>query len=205
MTNEAKSIGSEGELQRRAEALGDVSLPDRSVVLVGLMGAGKSCVGRKLGARLGRPFVDADVEIEAAAGCTINEIFERLGEAAFRDGERRVMARLLDGPPAIIASGGGAFIEAETRALIIDKGISIWLRADLDVLVKRTAGRTHRPILNMGEPREVLRKLIDKRYPIYAEADLIVDTLDQPADQTVDQVIAALRAYAVESAPLSIR
>ncbi len=205
MTNAGKSIGSEGELQRRAEGAGGLALPARSLVLVGLMGAGKSCVGRKLGARIGRPFIDADSEIEEAAGCTINEIFERFGEPAFREGERRVMARLLDGPPAIVAAGGGAFIEDETRALIAAKGISIWLRADLDLLVKRTAGRTHRPILNAGEPREVLRKLIDKRYPIYMQADLTVDTLDQPADMTVDQVIAALRAYAAEPAPLSTR
>ena len=203
MTNAGKSIGSEGELQRRAEAHGDMSLPARTVVLVGLMGAGKSCVGRKLAAKIGRPFVDADAEIEAAADMTINEIFDRMGEAAFREGERRVMTRLLDGPPAVVASGGGAFIENETRAVIQAKGISVWLRADLDLLVKRTAGRGHRPILNAGDPREVLRKLIDKRYPVYAEADLIVDTLDQPADVTVDRVLASLRAYAAEPAPLS--
>jgi shikimate kinase len=205
MTNASKSIGSENELQRRAETLGEMALPARPLVLVGLMGAGKSCVGRKLAARIGRPFVDADAEIEAAAGCTINEIFERLGEPAFREGERRVMARLLDGPPSVIAAGGGAFIENETRALIAAKGISIWLRADLDLLVKRTAGRTHRPILNAGDPREVLRTLIDKRYPVYADADMTVDTLDQPADATVDQVIAALHSYAAEPAPLSTR
>ncbi|HEY1719781.1 MAG TPA: shikimate kinase [Magnetospirillaceae bacterium] len=202
MTTVGKSIGSESELQRRAEASGDMHLPARPIVLIGLMGAGKSSVGRKLAAEIGRPFVDADAEIEAAAGCSINEIFERLGEPAFREGERRVIARLLDGPLAVIASGGGAFIEPETRALIIAKSISVWLRADLEVLVKRTAGRTHRPILNAGEPREVLRKLLERRYPVYAEADMTVDTFDQPTDSTVEQVLSALQSYAAAPAPL---
>lgn len=188
MTNAGKSIGSEVELQRW--------VPDRTIVLVGLMGAGKSCVGRKLAARIGRPFIDADVEIEEAAGCTIAEIFERFGEFAFRDGERRVIARLLDGPVSVVAAGGGAFAEADTRAVIAAKGLSVWLRADLDVLVKRTAGRTHRPLLNAGDPREVLQRLMDKRHPIYAEADLVVETSDQPADITVDRVLEALRRHA---------
>lgn len=199
MTNEANTIGSPSELQRRAVAESGVSfgpLPERTIVLVGLMGAGKSCVARKLAARIGRPFIDADAEIEAAAGCTVAEIFERLGETAFRDGERKVMARLLDGPPAVLAAGGGAFIDPDTRALIAAKAVSVWLRADLEVLVKRTAGRSHRPLLNAGDPREVLRRLIEKRHPIYAQANLIVDTSDQPADVTVEQVLAALRAFA---------
>jgi shikimate kinase len=157
MTNAGKSIGSEVELQRW--------VPERTIVLVGLMGAGKSSVGRKLATRIGRPFVDADAEIELAANCTIREIFERMGEAAFREGERRVMARLLDGPLAVVAAGGGAFAEAETRAVIAAKGLSVWLRAELDVLVRRTAGRSHRPLLNAGEPREVLQRLMDKRHP----------------------------------------
>lgn len=188
MTNAGKSIGSEVELQRW--------VPDRTIVLVGLMGAGKSCVGRKLAARIGRPFIDADVEIEAAAGLSISEIFERLGEPAFREGERRVIARLLDGPVSVVAAGGGAFAEEDTRAVIAAKGLSVWLRADLDVLVKRTAGRTHRPLLNAGEPRDVLQRLMDKRHPIYAEADLMVETGDQPADVTVDRVLETLRRHA---------
>jgi shikimate kinase len=199
MTNDVNTIGSQAELQRRASAGAEAPvgpLPERTIVLVGLMGAGKSCVARKLAARIGRPYIDADAEIEAAAGCSIAEIFERMGEAAFRDGERRVMARLLDGPPAVLAAGGGAFVDPETRALIAAKAVSVWLRADLEVLVKRTAGRSHRPLLNAGDPREVLGRLIEKRHPIYAEANLVVDTSDQAADLTVEQVLAALRAYA---------
>jgi shikimate kinase len=170
-----------------------------SIVLVGLMAAGKTCIGRRLAGRLGLPFVDADVEIEAAAGCTISEFFARFGEPAFRQGERRVMSRLLDGPCCVLATGGGAFIDPDTRRLIARKAISIWLRADLDLLVKRTAGRTHRPLLQTGNPREVLRRLIEQRYPIYALADITVDTADQPADRTVDAVRAALFDFIAQS------
>jgi len=191
MTKMDKSNDSGVDLQRRPE-----SVPERTIVLIGLMGAGKTCVGRKLAARIGRPFVDADAEIELAAGCTISEIFERMGEAAFRNGERRVMARLLDGGPAVLASGGGAFIDSETRRLIAAKAISVWLRADLELLVKRTSGREHRPLLSKGDPREALRVLMEKRYPIYAEADVVVDTLDQPAEATVERVLAVLAAHA---------
>ena len=173
----------------------DALIVPRTVVLVGLMGAGKSCVGRRLAARLGLPFVDADSEIESAAGCTIAEFFTRFGEPAFREGERRVMQRLLDGSPCILATGGGAFMDAETRALIVEKGLSLWLRADLDLLVKRTAGRDHRPLLKTGEPREILQRLIDLRYPTYGQADIIVDSRDQPPEVTVDAVIAALAAH----------
>jgi|SRR5579862_2730020 len=198
MTKSDKSTDSEVDLQRRPEAL-----PDRTIVLIGLMGAGKTCVGRRLAARIGRPFVDADAEVEQAAGCTISEIFERLGEAAFREGERRVMARLLDGKPCVLASGGGAFVDPETRRLIAGKTVSVWLRADLDLLVKRTAGREHRPLLRNGDPREALRALMEKRYPIYAEADLVVDTLDQPAEATVDRVLAALHTRVAQPVTVS--
>lgn len=167
----------------------------KTVVLVGLMGAGKSCVGRRLAARLGLPFVDADVELEAAAGCTISEYFARFGEAAFREGERRVMARLLDSAPCILATGGGAFMDSDTRRLVIDKGISIWLRADLDLLLKRTVGRDTRPLLKTGDPRQILQRLIDVRHPVYAQADITVDSRDQPPDMTVSTVLAALRGY----------
>jgi shikimate kinase len=170
------------------------SLP-RTVVLVGLMGAGKSCVGRRLAARLGVPFVDADVEIETAAGCTVAEFFSRYGEPAFREGERKVMARLLEGPPCILAAGGGAFMDPDTRRLIVEKGLSLWLRADLELLVKRTAGRDHRPLLRTGDPREVLQRLIEVRYPVYAESDVIVDSVDMPPEVTVDAVYDALAAY----------
>lgn len=168
---------------------------DRSIVLVGLMGAGKSSVGRRVAARLRLPFYDADAEIEAAAGCSISDLFSRYGEAAFRAGERRVMRRLLDGPRAVIATGGGAFVDAETRAVIAERGISIWLRADLDVLHKRVVGRDHRPLLKEGDPRAILSALMEARHPIYAEADLVVESLDQPTDLTVHAVLRALAAY----------
>jgi len=181
---------------------GDLGKMTRSVVLVGLMGAGKSCVGRRLAQRIGLPFIDADTEIEAAAGCSISEIFQRFGEAAFRDGERRVVARLLDGPRCVLATGGGAFMDEQTRAVIVHKGISVWLRADLDLLVKRTAGRDHRPLLKDGDPKAILGALIEKRYPVYAQADLTVDTADRPAEVTVDRVLAALAEYFASTASL---
>ncbi len=167
----------------------------RPIVLVGLMGAGKSCVGRRQAARLGRAFLDADSEFEAAADCTISDYFARHGEAAFRDGERKVIARLLDGPQCVLATGGGAFCDPATRARIAAAAVSLWLRADLDLLVRRTAGRDHRPLLRQGDPREVLERLMARRYPLYAEADVIVDTTDEAPDTTVDQVLAALAAF----------
>ncbi|MBF0563357.1 MAG: shikimate kinase, partial [Alphaproteobacteria bacterium] len=127
----------------------------KTVVMVGLMGAGKSNIGRRLAVSLGVPFVDADTVIEDAAGCSIADYFATRGEAAFREGERRVMARLLEAPPCVLATGGGAFIDSETRVLIRARGVSVWLRASLDVLVARTAGRTHRPLLLQNDPREV--------------------------------------------------
>jgi shikimate kinase len=167
----------------------------KSIVLVGLMGAGKSSVGRRVASRLGLPFYDADHEIEAAAGCSISDLFARYGEPAFRAGERRVMRRLLDGPRAVIATGGGAFIDPETRALIADRAISVWLRADLDVLTRRVIGRDHRPLLKEGDPRAILSALMEKRNPLYAEADLAVDSLDQPTDLTVTAVLRSLAAF----------
>ena len=166
-----------------------------SIVLVGLMGAGKSSVGRRVASRLGLPFFDADSEIEAAAGCSISDLFARYGEAAFRTGERRVMQRLLEGSRAVIATGGGAFIDPDTRALIAERGISVWLRADLEVLYKRVAGRDHRPLLKGGDPRAILTGLMETRHPIYQEADLVVESLDQPTDLTVHAVLQALAAY----------
>ena len=160
--------------------------------MVGLMGAGKTAIGHRLAARLALPFIDADSEVEAAAGCTINEIFERHGEAAFRDGERRVIARLLDEPRRVLATGGGAFIDADTRALIGREAISVWLRAELEVLVRRTARRDNRPLLKRGNPRQILDRLIEERYPIYAQADIVVDSVDGPPEDTVDNVLAAL-------------
>ncbi len=167
----------------------------RTVVLIGLMGAGKSTVGRRLAARLGVPFVDADTEIEAAAGCSIPEIFARHGEAEFRDGERRVITRLLDDPPHVLATGGGAFVDPRTRAMIHEKATSTWLRAGLDVLVERCSRRTHRPLLQSGDPREILADLMAKRYPVYAEANIIVDTVDGPHDAVVDKIVEALAEH----------
>lgn len=167
----------------------------KPIVLVGLMGAGKSCVGRRLAARLGVPFLDADAEFEHAAGCTISDYFARYGEPAFRIGERKVIARLMDGPLCVLATGGGAFCDAETRARIKESAISVWIRADLDLLVKRTSGRDHRPLLKTGDPREILARLMTARYPLYAEADLAVDTTDEPPEVTVATVLGELAVY----------
>ena len=173
-------------------ARGQGFLPRRTVVLVGLMGAGKTKIGRRLAARLDLPFFDSDCEIETAAGETIEEIFRHRGEAAFRDGERRVIARLLAQPMHVLATGGGAFMDPSTRAAIVRSGVSVWLRADLDVLFGRVSRRTNRPLLQQPDPRAVLAALIEQRYPIYAEADLVIDSGDGPAEQTVTRVIAAL-------------
>lgn len=169
---------------------------DRSIVLVGLMGAGKSSIGRRLAQRLGLPFIDADKEIEAAAGCTIEEIFTRLGEAAFRDGERRVILRLLERPPHVLATGGGAFIDQQIRARIKETAVSVWLHADLELLVRRVSRRSNRPLLKQGQPRDVLAALIAKRYPVYAEADIRVESADGPPEQTVQRVIDGLLQFA---------
>ena len=176
-----------------APALRDLLPEGRSIVLVGLMGAGKSSIGRRLAQRLGLDFADADHEIERAAGCTIEEIFARFGEPAFRDGERRVIGRLLeDRAPIVLATGGGAFMDAETRARIRAHGVSVWLRADLDVLLRRVSRRSNRPLLKQGDPREVLERLVALRHPVYAEADLVVESDDSPTEATVERVIAAL-------------
>lgn len=165
---------------------------DRTIVMVGLMGAGKTSIGKRLAQRLGVPFIDADHEIESAAGCTIEEIFERYGEVAFRDGERKIIQRLLERPPHVLATGGGAFMDSETRARIKAAGVSVWLKADLDVLVRRVSRRNNRPLLKRGEPREVLAKLMEQRYPVYAEADICIDSLDAPPETTVERVIEAI-------------
>ena len=169
---------------------------NRSIVMVGLMGAGKTSIGRRLAQRLHVPFTDSDSEIEKAANETIAEIFARDGEAVFRTGERRIIARLLDGPVQVLATGGGAFMDPATRARIREHGISIWLRADLETLLERTARRQHRPLLNQGEPREVLTRLMATRYPLYAEADIAIDSLAGPADTTVQKLLTALAEWA---------
>jgi shikimate kinase/3-dehydroquinate synthase len=173
------------------------SLAGRSLVLVGLMGAGKTALGRRLALRLGLPFCDADAEIEASAGYSVAEIFSRLGEPAFREGERRVIKRLLEGPPVVLATGGGAFMDAETRAAIKAEGRSVWLRASLDTLVRRTAGRGHRPLLASGNPAETLAKLMAVREPVYAEADIVVQCGDDQPEVTTAHVLQAVERFGV--------
>ena len=158
----------------------------RSIVLVGMMGAGKSSVGRRLASRLGIPFVDADTEIEAAAGMTIPEIFDNHGEPYFRAGEARVIARLLGGGPQVLATGGGSMMDANTRALVRDKGISIWLKADLETLLRRTKRRNDRPLV------EKIKELLPLREPVYSQANIVVQSRDEPHDTIIDEIIAAL-------------
>lgn len=164
----------------------------RSIVLVGMMGAGKSSVGRRLAGRLGLPFFDADTEIERAAGMTIPEIFATRGEGEFRDGERRVIARLLTSGPSVIATGGGAFMSEETRERIGESGVSIWLRAEFDVLMRRVRKRSNRPLLKTADPEGTLRKLIDDRYPVYALAEVTVHSRDVPHETVVQDIVDAL-------------
>jgi len=166
---------------------------NRTVALVGMMGAGKSALGRRLAQRLDVPFKDADAEIEVAAGCSISEIFSRYGEASFRDGERRVIARLLDEPPHVLATGGGAFIDSETRARIKDKATSVWLNAPLELLLARTQRRDTRPLLKNGNPREILERLLVEREPLYAQADLTINSGDGPHQAAVEKILVALR------------
>ncbi len=176
-------------------------LRHRTIALVGLMGVGKSSVGRRLANALELPFRDADTEVEAAAGRSIPDIFADLGEPAFREGERRVIGRLLDQPAHVLATGGGAFMNPETRALIKAKAISVWLKADLDVLARRVARKESRPLLKGKDPVAVLRDQAELRYPAYAEADVVVETGDAAHHVTVEQVIRALSAYLEEQTP----
>ncbi|MEM1345825.1 MAG: shikimate kinase [Pseudomonadota bacterium] len=167
----------------------------RPLVLIGLMGAGKSSVGLRLAARLGVDFLDSDHAVETAAGMNIAAIFETYGEAAFRDVERKVIARLLDERPVVLATGGGAWLNAETRTTIGERACSVWLRAELDVLVARTAGRSHRPLLNQGDPRTTLARLIEERYPVYQLADVAVDSLaDQTHEAMAERIVEQVRA-----------
>ena len=168
--------------------------PKKSIVLVGLMGAGKSSIGRRLAKRLGLPFTDADEEIEAAAGLAVAEIFERFGEAHFRDGERRVIARLIEGPVSVIATGGGAFIDPGTRALILERCTALWLDGDIDVLAERAGRRDNRPLLRGKDPRAALQALAEIRNPIYAEAHLKVRSDTSAHERIVDRIVEALGA-----------
>ena len=167
----------------------------RTVALVGLMGAGKSTVGRRLAERLGRPFFDSDHEIEKAAGLAVSDIFALHGEAEFRRGEHQVLKRLLNGPPHVLATGGGAYLDPQTRQLMRDKAITIWLNADLETLWKRVSRRNHRPLLRRPDAKEVLSNLFDQRRPIYELADLTVASVDGPHSKTVTAIIKALESW----------
>jgi shikimate kinase len=180
------------EVANRSEAAVVAALGRRSVVLVGMMGAGKSSVGRRVALRLSIPFVDADTEIEKAAGMAITDIFAIRGEAEFRAGEARVILRLLEGGPQVLATGGGAFINPDTRAAIAAKGISIWLKAEPDVLMKRIKRRQDRPLLHTADPAATLRKLLEEREPVYALADLTVQSREVTHDRIVDEIVSAI-------------
>jgi shikimate kinase len=171
----------------------DPALRERTLVLVGMMGAGKSSVGKRLAQALDLPFKDADEEIEKAAGQTISEIFATRGEGEFREGERRVIARLLDDPPHVLATGGGAFINESTRALVKQKAVSIWLKADPEVLARRVGRKDNRPLLRGKDARQVLSELLEKRAPAYGQADLIIESNEGPHHHTVEAIIAALK------------
>lgn len=178
-------------------------LGGRPLVLVGMMGAGKTTVGRRLAARLGRSFVDSDAEVEAAAGMAIPDIFATHGEDDFRAGEARVIARLLKEPDIVLGTGGGAFMNSQTRDLIKQVAISIWLKADFDLLFSRVSRRTNRPLLQSADPRATLKALIDARYPVYAEADVTVCSRDAPHDAVVDDAMAALDRFLPAGVPVS--
>lgn len=164
----------------------------RTIALVGMMGVGKSSVGRRLAARLKVPFRDSDSEVERAAGCTVNEIFDRYGEEAFREGERKVITRLLDMPPHVLATGGGSFVDDEIRAAIGRGAVSVWIKAPVELLVERVGRRDTRPMLRQGDPREILTTLLAMREPIYALADIHIETGDGPHNTQVERVLAAL-------------
>lgn len=177
------------------------ALGDRPVVLIGMMGAGKSTVGRRLALRLGLPFLDADTEIESAAAMTIPEIFETHGEPHFRDGEARVISRLLDGGTKVLATGGGAFMREETRDRIREKAISMWLEAEADVILRRVKRRADRPLLKTPDPAGTIARLIAERYPLYREADITIASRDVPHEKIVDECVAALHDYLCTAPP----
>ena len=179
----------DGDIRRLAARI------DRPIVLVGLMGVGKSTTGRKLAHVLGLPFADADDEIESAAQLTVSEVFERFGEAYFRDGERRVIARLMDAGPSVLATGGGAFVQPETRALILERGIAVWLDSDLATLVGRVARKDTRPLLRQGDPKEILERLKAERAAAYAQAPLHVTSDSGPHGEAVNRILQTLHEW----------
>ena len=171
------------------------ALGPRSVVLIGMMGAGKSTVGRRLALRLRLPFIDADTEIEAAAAMSIPEIFEQHGEPHFRDGEARVISRLLSGGPLVLATGGGAYLREQTRQRIAQAGVSMWLKAEADVILRRVKRRADRPLLQTADPAAVIARLIGERHPLYEQSDIMIDSRDVPHETIVDESMAALHAH----------
>jgi shikimate kinase len=173
----------------------DPALRRKTIALVGLMGVGKSSIGRRLAHALDLPFRDADAEVESAAGRSIAEIFAQYGEPAFREGERKVIARLLDEGPHVLATGGGAFINDQTRALIKEKAVSVWLKADLDVLARRVSRKSDRPLVTGKDPLEVLRAQAEARYPFYEQADIVVETGDTPHQVAVESILEALHQH----------
>lgn len=181
-------------MQRNSKSDAPV-LRRRPIVLIGMMGVGKSTVGRRLAGRLGLPFVDADEEIEKAAGMTVAEMFERYGEAHFRDGERRVIARLLDGVPKVVATGGGAFMQEDTRTLILEQAVAVWLDADIDILVDRVSRREGRPLLKGRDARKVLTELAAVRNPVYAQAPIHVRSVAAPHETAVDHIMESLSRW----------
>jgi shikimate kinase len=191
MPETVPTTGVSGSLEAEITA----ALGTRSVVLVGMMGAGKSTIGRRLSARLRLPFLDADIEIEAAAAMSIPEIFETHGEPHFRDGEARVIARLLDSGPAVLATGGGAFMREETRSRIRRQAVSVWLKADADIIMRRVKRRADRPLLQTADPAATVGRLIEEREPIYQHADLTIWSRDVPHEKIVDECIHALHGW----------
>ena len=177
------------------------ALGTRSIVLVGMMGAGKSTIGRRLATRLRLPFADADLEVEAAHRMSIPEIFEQYGEPYFRDGEARVIARLLEGGPAVLATGGGAFMREETRRCIKEKAVSLWLRAEADVIMRRVRRKADRPLLQTADPEGTVVRLLSEREPVYQHADLTIHSRDVPHDKIVEECLEALHAYVCTANP----
>jgi shikimate kinase len=197
-THEERRSGAAGASVNAAAANGalvSAALGRRVIALVGMMGSGKTSIGKRLAGRLALPFVDSDTEIETAAGMTITEIFDRHGEPYFRDGERRVIARLLGEGPCVLATGGGAFMDARTREAITQAGVSVWLRADPATLIQRIARRNNRPLLRTADPAAQVERLLGLRAPIYARADIIVDSDERPHDEVVDALLASLVAH----------
>ena len=201
MSNPNAQIGATLSLEAAIVA----ALGQRSVVLIGMMGAGKSTVGRRLALRLRLPFIDADTEIEAAAAMTIPDIFETHGEPHFRDGEARVISRILASGPLVLATGGGAYSRESTRQRIAASGVSMWLKAEADVIMRRVRRRADRPLLQTADPAAVIARLIDERHPLYEQSDIIIDSRDVPHETIVDESVAALHAHLIGArAPVSM-